>query len=506
MEMRPWSLTWICLTAVLLITPATAICPPNCTCDNDDLQVRCERAELDVIPITLKPNIQLLVVHQSKIKTLDPNSLFWYKELRHVNLSKNLITTVSGQTFKAQKQLAELHLDHNKISNITPATFVGLKNLEVLSLRNNTIERIGGKVFGSLTQLQSLDLSENRIEILEEEALSGLSHLTVLYLRDNRLTVIPASNFALVPKLAELSVGANRFTQITNVDFQALQSLLNLDVSELNLENGLNSTSFEGLNGLRTLKLEHCGLTSVPSESLSPLTSLEELYLSRNLMEEVLSEAFQGNRQLRSLYISGSPRLTHIQKDCLAPNLEIQKVIITLNPKLTYLAEGAFHFLRSLTTLDLHGNNLQFIPEKTASWRDIKHLQLYDNPIACNCSSSWLRTHILESNNTDITGVKCATPSKLSNVLLKDTTLLDLACGMDPTTYGIVIGVVVFGIVVLISCVVLMVLYSQHGSCLHRLLKGHGLRGGGSGYDHPCQPDCQGYIMTPHKPVPVTEL
>merc|ERR1712106_50477 len=225
---------------------------------------------------------------------------------------------------------------------------------------------------------------------------------------------------------------------------------------------------------------------------------------SRNMMEVLPSEAFQGNRQLRALYMSGCPKLTNIQKDCLAPNLEIERVIITLNPKLTYLAEDAFHFLRSLTTLDLHGNNLQVIPEKAASWRDIKNLTIENNPIACNCSASWLRTHILQSNISDITGVKCATPSKLSDVLLKDTTLLDLACGMDPTTYGIVIGVVVFVVVVLVSGVVVTVLYSQHGSCLHRLLKGHrGLRGGNNGYDHPCQPDCQGYIMTPHKPVPV---
>lgn len=48
------------LLAVFLLTERTdAFCPVGCFCDDETLQVTCDEANLEVIPITLNPSVQV---------------------------------------------------------------------------------------------------------------------------------------------------------------------------------------------------------------------------------------------------------------------------------------------------------------------------------------------------------------------------------------------------------------------------------------------------------------
>lgn len=501
------SLAFYCLLLVgSLVTPCAAICPNNCTCDDDALVVRCEPSKIDVLPFTFNPALQQLTMYGTQIHALDVNSLHWYLDLRHVNLSKNMIKYVNADTFKNQMHLEELHLAQNAISDLTADMFVGLYNLIVLSLRGNMIKSLDGGVFMYLKHLRDLDLSENQIEKLEDQALAGLSNLRVLHLHDNRLATIPASNLALVPDLAELSLGSNDFTEVVEGDLQSMKTLKSLDLSGAMLAEGLSNVSFIGLSGLRKLKLESCGLKSVPTSALSPLNKLEELHIGRNLFTILPSDAFRNNRNLHSLFVSGCPNLLYLDKGVLQHNLNIKQVVITQNPQLTYIAPAALRFLPELSLLDLHDNNLKQVSEHAASWTDIETWHLEGNPLTCNCSAAWL--HVLTLAPNASASLKCASPPHLAGIPLHSTQMSDLACGMDPATQGLVIGLVVCAIVVVVAAVVVVMLYRHHGSCVHRLLKGHHIGGRGSGCDHhPYTHNySQAYIMTPNKPVPVTEL
>lgn len=372
-------------------------------------------------------------------------------------------------------------------------------------MRRNKIESLEGAVFFHLKHLQDLDLSENRIEKLEENALEGLLNLRVLHLRDNRLTAIPDTNLALVPDLAELSLGSNYFTTIQQEDFVSMSGLQSLDLSGASLNEGLTFDSFKSLPGLRKLNLENCELVTIPTIPLSALTSLEELHIGHNPFSTLPSDVFRDNHNLHSLYISGCPNLVYIEKDVLQANLNIRQVVITDNPQLTYISPNALRSLTELGVLDLHNNNLQQVSEQAAAWSDIKHWNLEGNPIACNCSAAWLRTLILDTNAS--TSLKCASPPHMEGALLRSTDISDLACGLDASTQGLVIGLVVFVLVIMITAVVVVMLYRHHDSCVHRLLKGHHIRGPGSRCDHPYTHSYHpAYTVTPTKPVPVTEL
>lgn len=374
-----------------------------------------------------------------------------------------------------------------------------------MSLRGNAIKLLDGAVFMPLEQLENLDLSENQIEKLEEQALAGLPNLRLLYLRDNKLATIPASNLALVPDLAELSLGGNEFTKVKVGDLTYLKTLKDLDLSDTSLNDGLIADSLAGLSGLRKLKLEGCGLKTVPTLALSSVNKLEELHIGRNLFTKLPPDAFRNNRNLHSLYISGCPNLIYVEKDILRHNLDIKKVVITKNAKLTYIAPEALSFLPELSLLDLRDNNLQQISKLAASWMDIETWHLEGNPIACNCSADWLRKLVMAPNSSD--GLKCDSPSRLAGIPLNSTKQSDLACGLDAATQALVIGLVVCLVVVLVAAVVVVMLYRHHGSCVHRLLKGHHIGGHVRRCDHPYTHNYHpAYTMTPTKPVPVTEL
>lgn len=336
--------------------------------------------------------------------------------------------------------------------------------------------------------------------------MGGLSNLRVLHLRDNQLATIPASNFALVPDLAELSLGGNEFTEITAGDLMLLKTLKDLDLSAALLDEGLTDESLAGLTGLRKLKLESCGLKSVPTSALSSLGKLEELHIGGNLFTKLPPDAFRNNRNLHSLYISKCPNLLYIDKDALKHNLNIKNVVMTKNSHLTYIATDALRFLPELSLLDLRDNNLQQVSKQAASWSDIETWYLDGNPISCNCSAAWLRQLVLAPNSSG--GIKCASPPHLAGTALNATKLSDLACGLDPATQGVVIGIVVCLVVIVVAAVVVIMLYRHHGSCVHRILKGHHIRSRGHGFDHYPdyhRPDTYN-LKQPHKPVPVTEL
>ena len=40
-----------------------AFCPVGCLCDNDKLQVTCDDVNLEVIPITLNPSVEVRAIH-----------------------------------------------------------------------------------------------------------------------------------------------------------------------------------------------------------------------------------------------------------------------------------------------------------------------------------------------------------------------------------------------------------------------------------------------------------
>ncbi|EEB11824.1 tartan protein, putative [Pediculus humanus corporis] len=416
---------------------ALAFCPNGCICDDDTLVVSCKEANLDVIPITLNPSIQRLVLKNNRIKTVDAAFQF-YGELQYVDLAYNHLVSIPMKSFEAQKKLFELHLNHNKISSINNQTFVGLKNLGVLSLRENFLEELSSNLFSSLPSLQELDLGVNSISVVDPSAFSGLSSLKILYLDDNQLRSIPTGSFSLLGNLAELHIGLNAFTSLSDGAFTGLTKLYKLDLVSAGLVN-ISEGAFKKLTGLRSLGLADNRLGSIPTRQLKMMTRLEELSLGQNEFRILESNAFLGLSNLRRLDISGAPHLEKVEKDAFRDNLNLETLVLSSNKRLSQIEEGALAGLPNLKNLVLRDNAFSSFSESLVSWLELHEIDIAENPIECRCSLLWLKELLIKKN---ISQILCASPSHLKDRRLSTLTSDDMGCSYSDTRQQAIIGAV----------------------------------------------------------------
>lgn len=386
---------------------------------------------------------------------------------------------------------------------------------QVLSLQGNLLDEIPDRTFQHLRRLEMLDLSHNRIHSIGDQAFQPLSLLRVLKLRNNMLTVIPALPLSHVPNLAELSLGTNSFTSLRAEDLAPLTFLTSLDLSGAPLEEGLHAESFAALRDLRLLRLDDCGLKEVPTEALSVLERLENLYLNRNQFVELGPEILDKNKRLQIIEITGCPELERLSSDVFKSNLDLRRVIIARNPKLWIIPAGTFRFLTQMTYFDIHANNLRTLQREIAVWNDIPIWLVHDNPLECNCSVAWLREQL--DINSSKPAVLCSTPQRLAGRALATTEVADVSCGMGPATQGLIIGVLVVVLLALLIGVVLILMFRHRRPFFRELFKRPEWNGrnewNGRCSGSTCSRDLRAYphdypeyIMASHKPVPVTEL
>lgn len=138
-----------CLVLLALTNWAIGLtlCPAGCSCEDERLLVRCHDGNnLDILPITLNPSTERLIIKFNSIKIID-SSIQFYSELRLLDLSNNQIFLAEDKIFIYQNKLLQLHLNNNKISDINNNTFKGLMKLETLNLRGNFIMELRNGVF-----------------------------------------------------------------------------------------------------------------------------------------------------------------------------------------------------------------------------------------------------------------------------------------------------------------------------------------------------------------------
>ncbi|XP_054281620.1 insulin-like growth factor-binding protein complex acid labile subunit [Macrosteles quadrilineatus] len=430
-------MVYACVAMLTSSVTSVAFCPQGCTCDDETLVVSCIEANLDVIPITLNPAIQRLVLKYNRVKAVDAAFQF-YGELQFVDLSHNHLVSLSTKSFEAQKKLVEFHLNHNRMSQISNTTFLGLKSLKVLSLRGNFLEDLPDKLFSVLSLLEELDLGQNRIMRIDSTAFAGLPNLRILSLDDNMLKTVPTPTFPYLASLAELHVGLNVFTALSDDAFKGLSKLSVLDVSDASLVN-ISENAFRGLGSLRKLVLTGNRLISIPTKQMSSLTRVEELSIGQNEFRSIEHHAFQGLQNLRQLEINGAPALERIAKGCLSDNLNLESITISNNKRLTTIEDGAFAGLPNLRHLVLRDNAFTTFSESSVAWPELRKIDVSENPLTCNCNLRWLKELLITRNTSQ---VLCASPGHLKNKPLKSLTPDDLGCALHDTRKQVIIGAV----------------------------------------------------------------
>uniref|UniRef100_A0A3Q3REB2 VWFC domain-containing protein n=1 Tax=Monopterus albus TaxID=43700 RepID=A0A3Q3REB2_MONAL len=243
--------------------------------------------------------------------------------------------------------------ENAKLTHFPPLVIPELKSL---SLEGNNINSIPAEAFNGIPNLEWINLKKNKLTSagIDAKAFKGLKMLSRLYLDGNLLEAVPPD---LPPTLQELKISENRLRGIDKTSFQDLSSLVILELEgNLLSEGNVNPLAFAPLKQLSYLRLGRNHFRTIP-QGLP--TSLLELYLENNLIEEISETVFNQTTNLNVL----SLRHNRLDETRIAPmawfnhrNLES----IDLSHNDIYLVPS--HLPRSLVHLVLVGNKIERIP------------------------------------------------------------------------------------------------------------------------------------------------
>lgn len=156
---------------------------------------------------------------------------------------------------------------------------------QALDLTGNELATIPDDTFAevNLLNLQKVYLAKCRLRLIERYAFRGLINLVELDLSYNALAHIPSDALESVTELRELKMNGNPILVVANDAFKQMLHLVRLELSDCRIET-VEVKAFAGLeSSLEYLKLDGNKLSEVRSGTITSLTNLHGIFLSRNM-------------------------------------------------------------------------------------------------------------------------------------------------------------------------------------------------------------------------------
>ncbi|XP_072929282.1 uncharacterized protein [Epargyreus clarus] len=327
------------------------------------------------------PALEELDLSGNSIRGLEEGLLIGCDVLKVLRLNRNNMNRVPSSSLNGPQSLKVLSLRENRIALIRQATFISQKTLEEIDLHGNMISTIEGGAFVSLSALQTLDLGRNRLSKFNSDVFQGIENLERLDLSENFITDFPTVAIKSFNGIKHLNLSSNMITNIDNSHLSSLVTLQVLDLSRNNLVK-LSPGTFVGLSDLRYLDIGVNSLRTVDDDAFDGLTSLKTLLLRDNNILLIPATALSRLPSLTSVHL-GFNRVTALSSDILrAVSDRINSLVLSRNV-IRELPTAAFDHFKMLHHLDLSGNLLNSISAEVFSGLEptLEFLSLNQNRI-----------------------------------------------------------------------------------------------------------------------------
>lgn len=207
----------------------------------------------------------------------------------------------------------------------------------------------------------------------------------------------------------ELIISQRGLTELPERGFRGVRTKA-LDVGSNPLNNDrISHRAFDGLEDvLEKLWLSDCGLTTVPTASLSALTKLKVLHLEDNTISEIRARFLAGHEQLQEIYLNRNG-IASIDGDAFAKLKSLKQLKLGHN-QVRALPARLFKPLTNLTGLDLSNNLLHaLVPGTFEGLRSLRWLELESNLITTLSQDTFrgarkLKNMKIESNQLTLIG------------------------------------------------------------------------------------------------------
>ncbi|XP_072897496.1 uncharacterized protein [Hemitrygon akajei] len=269
------------ITVVLILsyfssTFSTTNCPNYCTCffSNNITSMTCVSVEtLLKVPRNIPTQTTIIMIEFTNISALTDKDFVGLFQLQELHLSNNLLENISSVVLKNIQQLRVLDLTNNLLTTLPPDVFNRAFNLASLILQGNRLETVNPSWFCKLQRLEWLDLSSNMLTSLLSNTFNNLTNLLILDLSSNKLEYLPANLFSKMPHLERLNLGKNQLTTFAPGTFNHVINLKYLFLNSNKLVK-IPTGLFNNLPQLDTLDLSNNKLTSLPPKILDNLQQI----------------------------------------------------------------------------------------------------------------------------------------------------------------------------------------------------------------------------------------
>ncbi|KAK5915314.1 hypothetical protein CesoFtcFv8_000916 [Champsocephalus esox] len=305
---------------------------------------------LDSLDLSSVCNLETLHCERNQLGTLTLSG----STLRMLHAGSNHLTTVN--IYPVPNQLTHMDLSQNLLEYL-PDWVCDCRKVEMLDVTHNLLSDLPSRLLNSLS-LRKLLAGNNRLQRVPDL----LDHipLEALDLQHNKLAELPESLFSKALNLKYLNVSANALDSIppSSPSEESLSTLQELYLTRNNLNENCGAL-LVGHQNLRVLHIAYNQLLSFPASKLSKLELLEELNLSGNKLKTIPSTVSSCKR-LHTL-IAHSNHITVFPEILNLP--EIKLVDVSCN-ELTEI-QLPDSLPATLQELDLTGNSSLMLEHKT---------------------------------------------------------------------------------------------------------------------------------------------
>ncbi|NXJ61569.1 LRRN4 protein, partial [Rostratula benghalensis] len=264
------------------------------------------------------------------------------------------------------------------------------ETLETLDLSNNLLEEVNSTEIAKLPRLRILSLRQNHLQAVRwgSEALSSLIFLDLSF---NMLLSVPSCHSSALPNLRWLSLAGNPLIEIQPLAFSCYPQLQFLNISATLL----------GQDDSRGISKSAFAISATPSEATNrPGNTIKILDLSGTFLEKIQSEWTRDLPNLRSLYLTKMSRLRSLDTDFFKSMPGLQELNCQDSRSLAFVRTETFDSAPHLSHLSFENCNLSSFNPWNINSSDRITINLYGNPLLCDCQLSWLlskpRTVVLQ--------------------------------------------------------------------------------------------------------------